>query len=174
MTGELRATVGGVVRHSEAGNPVTDEGSRTGLSGGVRQWNGFRPPSEAVDDRKELLHALGLTEGAHQVDMETAKETVRWWSLGERCLNVAVDLRRLHSRHLLRTPSHFKPCHMKREEMVHCVGQGQVVYGIEDPLRPLPRNHWSWFTHRNVAEDCAAVELKAEARNGGFVGGDFL
>ena len=56
-------------------------------------------------------------------------------------------------------------------------GMGQVVNGIEDPLRPLSRNHWSWFTHRNVAEDRAAVELdiaEAEARNGGFVGGDFL
>ena len=50
-------------------------------------------------------------------------------------------------------------------------GMGQVVNGIEDPLRPLPRNHWSWFTHRNVAEDRAAVELDlAEAD----VGANFL
>ena len=94
VAGELRATVGGdVVRHSEAGDPVADEGSRTGLGGGVGQWNGFRPPSEAVDDREEVLHALGLIEGAHQVDVETAKATVRGWSLGERCLNVSVDRR---------------------------------------------------------------------------------
>ena len=54
---------------------------------------------------------------------------------------------------------------------------GQVVNGIEDPLRPLPRNHQSRFTHGNVAEDRAAVELdiaEAEAHNGGFLGGDFL
>ena len=68
------------------------QGSRTGLSGGVGQWNGFRPPSETVDDHKEVLHALGLIKGAHQVDMEAAKTTVRWWSLCERCLNVAVNL----------------------------------------------------------------------------------
>ena len=96
MAGELRATVGGnVVRHSEAGDPVTDEGSCTGLGGGVRQWNSFRPPSEAVDDREEVLHALRLIEGAHQVYVQTAKATVRRWSLGERCMNVAVDLRSL-------------------------------------------------------------------------------
>ena len=82
----------GDIRYSEAGDPVTDEGSRTGLSGGVGQWNGFRPPSETVDDRKEVLHALRLIKGAHQVHMEAAKMTVRWWSLGERCLNVAVEL----------------------------------------------------------------------------------
>ena len=82
MTGELRAPVGGdIIRHSKAGDPVTDEGSQTGLSGGVGQWNGFRPPSETVDDRKEVLHALGLIKGAHQVNMEAAKTTVRWWSL---------------------------------------------------------------------------------------------
>ena len=61
VAGELRATVGGdVVRHSEAGDPVTDEDSGTGLGGGVRQWNGFRPPSEAIDNREEVLHALRL------------------------------------------------------------------------------------------------------------------
>ena len=37
MAGELRATVGGnVIRHSEAGYPVMDEGSCTGLGGRVR------------------------------------------------------------------------------------------------------------------------------------------
>ena len=37
MAGELRATVGGnVIGHSEAGYPVTDEGSYTGLGGRVR------------------------------------------------------------------------------------------------------------------------------------------
>ena len=93
VTGELRALVGGdIIRHSKAGGPVTDEGSRTGLSGGVGQWNGFRPLSGTVDDCKEVLHAIGLFKGAHQVDMEAAKTMVRWWSLRERCLNVAVDL----------------------------------------------------------------------------------
>ena len=54
---------------------------------------------------------------------------------------------------------------------------GKAVNGIEDPPCPLPRDHRSRFTHGNVAEDSAAVELdivEAEAGNGGFVGGDFL
>ena len=93
MAGELRAAVGSdVVWHSEAGDPVANEGLYTGLGGGVRKWDGFRPPSEAVNDREKVLHALGLIKGAHQVDVETAKTTVRRWSLGERCMNMAVDL----------------------------------------------------------------------------------
>ena len=42
------------VRHPEARDPVTDEGSRTGLCSGVRKWNGLRPSSEAIDDREEV------------------------------------------------------------------------------------------------------------------------
>ena len=72
---------------------MTDEGSCTGLGGGVRQWNCFRPPGEAINDREEVLHALGFIEGPHQVDMEAAEATVRGWPLGERCLNMAVGLR---------------------------------------------------------------------------------
>ena len=54
MAGELRATVGSdVVWHSEAGDPVTNEGLYTGLGGGVRKWDGFGPPSEAVNDREK-------------------------------------------------------------------------------------------------------------------------
>ena len=93
MTRELRTTVGGdVVRHTEAGDPVTDEGSCAGLGGGVRQRDGFGPPGEAVYDGEKELHALRLIKG---VDVEAAEATVRGWSLSERCMDVSVDLRRL-------------------------------------------------------------------------------
>ena len=96
MTCELRTTVGGdVVRHTEAGDPVTDEGSCAGLGGGVRQRDGFGPPGEAVYDGEKELHALRLIKGAHQVDVEAAEATVRGWSLSERYMDVSVDLRRL-------------------------------------------------------------------------------
>ena len=66
MAGELRATIrSDVIRHSEAGHPVTDEGSCTGLSGRVRQWYGFRPSGKVIDNRKEVLHALRLIKGTH-------------------------------------------------------------------------------------------------------------
>ena len=43
VTGELRAPIGGdIIRHSEAGDPVTDEGSRTVLSGGSGMASGHR------------------------------------------------------------------------------------------------------------------------------------
>ena len=66
MAGELRATVrGNVIGHSEAGYPVTDEGSCTGLGGRVRQWYGFRPPGKAINDCKEVFRALRLVKGTH-------------------------------------------------------------------------------------------------------------
>ena len=63
---ELRAMVrGSVIGHSEAGYPVMDEGSCTGLGGRVRQWYGFRPPGKAINDHKEVFHALRLIKGTH-------------------------------------------------------------------------------------------------------------
>ena len=66
MAGELRTTVGGdIVRHSKTGDPVTDEGSSTGFCGRIRNWDGFRPPGEAVNDREEVLHAFRLIKRTH-------------------------------------------------------------------------------------------------------------
>ena len=56
-------------------------------------------------------------------------------------------------------------------------GMGKAVNGIEDSPCPLPRNHWTRFTHGDIAEDRAVDKLdivEAEASNGGFVGSDFL
>ena len=94
MAGELRAMVrGNVIGHSEAGHPVTDEGSCTGLSGRVRQWYGFRPPGKAINDRKEVFHALRLIKGTHYVNMETAESMIWRWTLSERCMDMTVGLR---------------------------------------------------------------------------------
>ncbi len=66
MAGELRAAIrGDVIRHSKAGNPVTNEGSYAGLSSGVWQRNGFRPLGKMVHDLEELFHTLGLIDRAH-------------------------------------------------------------------------------------------------------------
>ena len=62
-TGELRATVrSDIVRHSETGDPVMDEGPSTGFCGRVGKWDGFGPTGEAVDNCEEVLHALRLIE----------------------------------------------------------------------------------------------------------------
>ena len=162
---------------------MTDEGSCTGLGGGVRQWNGFRPPGEAINDREEVLHALGFIEGPHQVYMEAAEATVRGWPLGERCLNMAVGLRCLagvtFSAPLTDVPFQSMPHEACGDGVLRwaAAGMGKAVNGIEDPPCPLPRNHWTRFTHGDIAEDCAADKLdivEAEASNGGFVGSDFL
>ena len=61
VAGKLRAAIrGDVIRHSKVGNPVTNEGSYAGLSNGVWQRNGFRPPDKAVHDCDEVFHTLGL------------------------------------------------------------------------------------------------------------------
>ena len=66
MAGELRGVIrGDIIRHSKAGNPVTNGGSYAGLYSGIWQWNGFRPPGKAVHDREEVFHTLGLIERAH-------------------------------------------------------------------------------------------------------------
>ena len=66
MAGELRTMVGGdIVRYSKTGDQVTNEGSSTSFCGSIRNWDGFRPPGEAVDDREEVLRALGLVKRAH-------------------------------------------------------------------------------------------------------------
>ena len=66
MAGELRAAIqGDVIRHSKAGNSVTNEGSYAGLGSGIWQQNGFRPPGKAVHDREEVFQTLGLIERAH-------------------------------------------------------------------------------------------------------------
>ena len=49
----------------KAGYPVTNESSYTGLSGRARQWNGFRLPSIAIDDGKEVLNALRHVKGTN-------------------------------------------------------------------------------------------------------------
>ena len=61
VAGELRAVIRGdvIMHYSKAGNPVTNEGSYAGLSNGVWQRNGFRPPDKAVHDREEVFHTLG-------------------------------------------------------------------------------------------------------------------
>ena len=66
VAGQLRAAIrGDVIRHFKAGNPVTNEGSYAGVSSGIWQRNGFRPPGKAVHDREEVFHTLKLIERAH-------------------------------------------------------------------------------------------------------------
>ena len=94
MAGELMATVGGdVIGHSKVGYPVMDEGSCTGLGGGVRQWYGVRPPGGAIDDHEKVLHALGLIKRTYQVNLETAEVRVWRWTLSERYMDMTVGLR---------------------------------------------------------------------------------
>ena len=64
MAGELRAMVeGNVIGHSEAGYPVMDEGSCTGLGGRVRQWYGFRPLGKAINNCKEDFMSSDSSRG---------------------------------------------------------------------------------------------------------------
>ena len=42
---------------------MTNEVSYTDLSGEIRQWYGFRPLSEVIDNREELLHPSDSLRG---------------------------------------------------------------------------------------------------------------
>ena len=64
-------------RRPKPGYPVPKEGSSTVLGGNRGQGNGLQPPRISVNNREEVAVALGLREGAHNVQVKSL-ETMVW------------------------------------------------------------------------------------------------
>ena len=146
-------------RDPEACDPMEEESTSKGHSGGVHERNSFWPSRESIHDGEKVHKPPGRRQWSHDVDMDVAESSVRWIKSLEWGFMVTMNLCPLtmntRTGPVARILCHTTPNKLFAEETSSGTDPrlSKIVNDIKDCATPLFRNHGMGVPCGDVTEE---------------------